>query len=120
MHWVTFLNVGESANKRCQTFELTLLIHTIGLVDRAYTSRTTSNAPTFQHESMSEICVRVFMLLKFVTFRLRDIGSMCCDTMEPCRKGAWSGMGTESSETRLAHPARHDKERSAPMQTQVP
>ena len=29
-------------------------------------------------------------------------------------------LGTESNETRLAHPARHDKEPSAQMQTQVP
>ena len=47
----------------------------------------------------------------------------CISRDSPCRPKAESShprLGTESSEIQLAHPARHDKEWSAPMQTQVP
>ena len=47
----------------------------------------------------------------------------CLSRDSPCRPKAESShpcLGTEGSEIRLAHPARHDKERSAPMHTQVP
>ena len=51
------------------------------------------------------------------------VSAPCLSRDSPCRPKAESShprLGTESSETRLAHPARHHKERSASMQTQVP
>ena len=42
------------------------------------------------------------------------------DYLRPKAEGSHPRLGTESSETRLAHPARHHKERSASMHTQVP
>ena len=54
---------------------------------RLQTSRNTSNVPTFQHESMSEIHVRVVMLSlpAFWWLWISDCEtytSMCCDTMD--------------------------------------
>ena len=73
---------------RCQTYQLTLLG---GLVDTPNTSRNTSNVPTFQHESMSEICVCVFILSlpAFWSLWISD-----CETCtHPCIAIQWSLVG---------------------------